>query len=150
MYTTILAFHNIMRWVVLIVGILAAGRALLGWLGKKPWSPLDNQAGLLFTISMDVQLLLGLLLYVVLSPITEQAFADFGAAMSDSGLRFFAVEHIAIMIIAVVLAHVGRSRAKKAAADAKKHQMAAIFFTLAMLAILAAIPWSRPLFPAGL
>lgn len=150
MYGTILAFHNILRWLVLVAGLLAAGRALLGWFGGKAWTPLDNQAGLLFTISMDVQLLLGLLLYGVLSPITQQAFADFGAAMGDAGLRFFAVEHIAVMIVAVALAHVGRTRAKKAATDQKKHQMAAIFFTIAILAVLAAIPWSRPLLPAGL
>jgi hypothetical protein len=149
MYTTILAFHNILRWVVLLAGLFAAVRALQGWLGKRDWTPLDNQAGLIFTISMDVQLLLGLLLYFVLSPITKQAFTNFGAAMSNSALRFYAVEHFLTMLVAVVLAHVGRSRAKKAIDSTHKHRLAAIFFTLAMLAILAAIPWSKPLLPTG-
>lgn len=150
MYPTILAFHNIIRWVVLIGGILAAGRALLSWQGKKEWTDLDNQFGLIFTISMDTQLLLGLLLYFVLSPITTSAFSDFGAAMSDAGARFYLVEHITLMIIAVVLAHVGRSRSKKGIDAAKKHRAAAIFFTLAIIAVLAAIPWNRPLLPVGL
>ncbi|MCA9962185.1 MAG: hypothetical protein KC443_24285, partial [Anaerolineales bacterium] len=142
MYTTVLAFHNIVRWVVLISGLLAAGKAIMGWLGKKSWTDIDNQFGLIFTISMDVQLLLGLLLYFVLSPITTQAFSDFGAAMADAGARFWAVEHIFTMIVAVALAHVGRSLSKKAPDALHKHQRAAIFFTIAILAILAAIPWS--------
>ncbi|MBE2200292.1 MAG: hypothetical protein IAE79_16880 [Anaerolinea sp.] len=149
MYGTVLAFHNIMRWVVLLGGLLAIGKAIAGWQGKKEWTPMDNQFGLIFTMSMDVQLLLGLLLYFVLSPITKSIFADFGAAMSDAGARFWAVEHIFLMIVAVALAHIGRSRAKKAPTDVSKHQRTAVFFTLAILAILLAIPWSRPLFPAG-
>lgn len=149
MYNTFLVFHNILRWVVLIGGLLAVGRAIWGWQGKKAWTPLDSQFGLIFTIGMDVQLLLGLLLYFVLSPITTTAFADFGGAMADSNVRFFVVEHIFGMVLAVVLVHVGRSRAKKAADALSKHKTAAIFFTLALLVVLAAIPWSRPLFRAS-
>ncbi len=146
MYNTVLVFHNIVRWVVLIGGVLAAGKAIMGWQGKKAWTPLDNQFGMIFTISMDVQLLLGLLLYFVLSPITTTAFSDFGAAMADSNVRFFVVEHIFAMVLAVALAHIGRSRAKKAADAVSKHKTAAIFFTLALIVVLAAIPWWRPLF----
>lgn len=146
MYMTILAFHNILRWVVLLGGLLAVGKAVAGWLGKKEWTPVDSQFGLIFTIGMDTQLLLGLLLYFVLSPITTHAFTDFGAAMADSEVRFFAVEHIAVMLVAVVLAHVGRARTKKMADAVGKHRVAAIFFTLALLAVLAGTPWMRPLF----
>ena len=146
MYNIFLVFHNILRWVVLIGGLLAVGRAIWGWQGKKEWTPLDSQFGLVFTIGMDVQLLLGLLLYFVLSPITTTAFSDFGAAMSDGNVRFFVVEHIFAMVLAVALVHIGRSRAKKAADALSKHKTAAIFFTIALLVILAAIPWSRPLF----
>ena len=147
MYPIVLGLHNITRWIVLIVGVVAVVRAFMGWFGKKPWVDLDNKLGLYFTISMDVQLLLGLLLYVVLSPITTAAFSDFGAAMGDPTVRFWLVEHIFMMIVAVILAHVGRTLSKKAATDVSKHQRAAIFFTLAIVAVLAAIPWFRPLLP---
>lgn len=147
MYISILAFHNIIRWVVVIGGALAIGRAWMGWLGKKQWTPLDDQFGLIFTMGMDVQILLGLILYFVLSPITTGAFGDMGAAMSDSGTRFFVVEHIAMMILGLGLAHVGRSRSKKGTDDTTKYKMAAIFYTLAVLFVLAGIPWARPLLP---
>ncbi len=147
MYSIVLGLHNITRWIVLIVGIVAVVRAFLGWFGKKPWVDLDDKLGLYFTISLDVQLLLGLLLYVVLSPITTAAFSNFGAAMADPTTRYWLVEHILTMIIAVILGHVGRSLSKKATVDVAKHQRAAIFFGLAIVAILAAIPWFRPLLP---
>ena len=147
MYNFILSIHNILRWLVLIFGVLAVLRAYFGWFGKKPWSNLDNRLGLGYTSTIDLQLLLGLLLYFFFSPITKSAFQDFGAAMADADLRFFAVEHLFMMIIAVVLAHIGRSRSRKAGTDNGKHKQAAIFFTLSLLVILAAIPWFRPLLP---
>lgn len=147
MYTTILAIHNIMRWLVLIFAVLAVVKALIGWFGKKEWSKLDNQLGLGFTISLDIQFLLGLLLYFVFSPITQAGFSDFGAAMSDSGVRFFLVEHSVMMIIALALAHIGRSRAKKADTAVAKFKNTAIFFGLSLLAILIGIPWERAMLP---
>jgi uncharacterized Tic20 family protein len=147
MYSFVLATHNIIRWFVLIFGIIAIIKAFIGWFGKKEWTDLDDKLGLGFTISLDIQVLLGLLLYVVFSPITRTAFADIGAAMADSDLRFFLVEHILMMIVALVLAHIGRSRAKKADTDISKYKNTAIFFTIAMLLILASIPWDRALLP---
>lgn len=140
MYDILLPLHSIVRWLALLGAILAAGAAIWGWLGRREWKPLDDRLGLVFTISLDVQLLLGILLYFV-SPLVQSALADFGEAMSSTPLRFYAVEHAFLMIVAVVLAHVGRALAKRAEDARAKHQRAAIFFTLALLAILIAIPW---------
>lgn len=145
-YTIILILHNIVRWVVLLAGVAAAVRVLYGWLANQQWGDLDNRLGMLFTISLDIQILLGLILYFVLSPITTSAFSDFGGAMGNASVRFFLVEHLAMMVIAVALAHIGRSLSRKADSDNSKHQRAAIFFTLAILLIIAGIPWGdRPL-----
>lgn len=147
MYSFVLATHNIARWFVLIFGLLAIIMAFIGWFGKKEWKGLDDKLGLGFTISLDIQILLGFLLYFVFSPLTKVAFSDIGAAMGNTDLRFFLVEHMLMMIVALVLAHIGRSRAKKADTDVSKHKNAAIFYTIAMLLILAAIPWDRVLLP---
>jgi hypothetical protein len=101
--------------------------------------------------TLDLQLLIGLVLYFGLSPITRAAFQDFGAAMGNSMLRFWAVEHIFGMVIAVALAHVGRVRVRKMTDPVRRHKLAAIFFGLALVAIVATIPWpgtpaARPLF----
>ena len=109
---------------------------------------LDDQLGLFFTISMDIQLLLGLILYFFLSPITTSAFSNFAAAMANSDTRFYVAEHLLMMIVAVVLVHVGRIFAKRNTVPAKKHRVSAIFYLLALGAILLAIPWDRALFPS--
>lgn len=147
MYNLVLTLHSLVRWIIVGVGLAAVVVAWIGWRGGRAWRPLDDRLGLGFTTAMDLNLLLGLLLYFVFSPLTAHALRDFAAAMSDSYLRFFAVEHIGVMVVAVVLAHIGRARSKRAKGDAAKFKQAAIFYTLALVAVLAAIPW--PFLAAG-
>jgi hypothetical protein len=139
MYPFILITHSWLRWVVLIVAVAAAGKALAGWLGKRDWTALDDRLGLVFTIGLDLQFLVGLILYIV-SPLTQAAVQNFGAAMANSVLRFFSLEHVVLMVVAIALAHVGRALAQKATGIAR-HRRAAIFYGLALLVILSAIPW---------
>lgn len=148
LYSILLPIHSIVRWLLVIAVVVAVARAFMGWFGKKAFTALDNKIGLAFTSLMDLQLLIGLILYVI-SPILQTAFQNFGGAMGNTQMRFFAVEHILMMVIAVVLAHVGRALSKKASTDLLKHRRAAIWFGLALLVMLLAIPWpfspvSRP------
>ncbi|HEY5618131.1 MAG TPA: hypothetical protein VIK60_09300 [Vicinamibacterales bacterium] len=152
MYPLILALHSLLRWLVLAAGLVAFARAISGMRARRDWTRGDNRAGQLFVATLDAQFLIGLLLYVMLSPITSIAFQDFGAAMGNSTLRFWAVEHVFGMVVAVALAHIGRVRVRKTADAMRRHKLAAIFFGLALAAILATIPWpgtpaARPLLP---
>jgi hypothetical protein len=143
MYTGLLHAHNIFRWLVLLLLILAVSFAFIGWFNKREWRTKDNITGLLLTIFFDIQFLVGIILYVFVSPITKVAFSDFGAAMKNANLRFYAVEHISLMVIALILVHIGRSKTKKAIGHWKKHRAATIFYGIALLLILAAMPWER-------
>ena len=147
MYPFVLAVHNIVRWVALILAILAVVRAFIGWLGKRDWTDRDRKIGVFFTSAMDVQLLLGLLLYFLLSPLTTAALRNFGAAMGNDVSRFFALEHALYMILAVVFAHLGSAFSKRADEPVKKHRTAAIWFGLSLIIILLGMPWTRPLLP---
>jgi len=140
-FSIFLYLHSYVRWLVIILAILAIGRAFLGWFGRRPWTAIDNRLGLLFTISFDVQVLVGAVLYFFLSPLTTSALRNFGAAMKNDLFRFFSVEHLAIMLVAVVIAHIGRSLSRKASSDQGKFKRAAIFYTIAVVLVLAAIPW---------
>lgn len=148
MYPTFLAIHNIFRWLALILLALAFLRALAGWLQKSAWTASDRKLGTFSGIAMDVQLLVGLLLYFAFSPITTMAFSNMAGAMSSSDLRFFVVEHLLLMVLAVVFTHLGSILPRKASQDLQKHKRAALWFGLALLMVLAGIPWFRPLFPA--
>lgn len=143
MYTGLLHTHNLFRWLVLIALVLAVLFALTGWFGKREWNKKDNITGLILMIFMDIQFLVGLILYALVSPITKAAFNDFGAAMKNADLRFYAVEHILMMVIALVLVHIGRAKSKKDVAPWKKHRSAAIYYGIALVVVLAGIPWDR-------
>ena len=136
MYGIVLAIHSLLRW-----GVLAAGLAAVVRGGAH-----GSSTGKWFTILLDVQMLLGLLLYFVLSPFTRAALGDFGGAMKNSQLRFFAVEHVVGMVIAIALAHIGRKKIAQAREE-RKARLAMIFYGLALVAILVSIPW--PGMPAG-
>ena len=142
----LLSLHSIVRWVVVIAALAAVGYTGWGWLSKREWTRLAERLGLFFTISLDVQVLLGLLLYFF-GPTMRSVFPDFGAAMQVPNLFFFAVEHIGLMLAAVIVAHVGWVRARKAKDDRAKYRWAALSFGLAILLILIAIPW--PFLPYG-
>lgn len=146
MYTGLLHSHNGLRWLVLLAFLVAIIFALKGWFGKSDWKKKDKLSGLLLIILMDVQFVIGFVLYAFVSPITKAAFHNFGAAMKNPDLRFYAVEHILMMVIALVLVHIGRVKSKKDIAHWKRHRSAAIFYTLSLLSILAAIPWERAMF----
>jgi hypothetical protein len=141
MYSAFLLIHSLMRWLVVLAGLIVIVRAISGIAGRRAWLPADNSAVRWFSISLDVQFVIGLLLYVWLSPFIRDAWADMGATMRNPPLRFFAVEHITGMLIGVALAHVGGAKIKKAGEAARKHKLAAIFIGLAMVVILLSIPW---------
>lgn len=147
MYSIILAIHNVLRWVVIILGILAVARAYIGFLGNLEWTERDRKIGTFFAVSIDVQLLLGLFLYIFVSDITRTIFRDFSAAMSNEGIRFFVLEHAFYMILAVVFAHLGSLLPRRVEDSRAKFARSAIWFTMTFLVIILGMPWSRPLFP---
>ena len=145
MYPSFLLLHSWLRWVVILLGVVATIRAIAGASSGRPWVPMDDRISKLFARTLDLQLLLGLVLYFFLSPITRAALSDFMGAMKVSEMRFWSVEHWFGMVIGIALVHVGIARAGRAPDGPRKHRILAVFFVLAMIAILAAIPWpGRP------
>jgi hypothetical protein len=135
MYTTVLALHSWIRWVALVAGVGTTLAALRNREGSA------ERWGLIAMMTLDVQMLLGLALYLVLSPFTTQAMADFGAAMKTPQLRFWAVEHVSMMFLAVILAHVGRVLARKAKTPQARRTRLLVCFGLATVAMFAGMPW---------
>lgn len=143
MYTGFLHLHDGLRWLILLAFVITLVKYVAGWLGEQPWKKVDNMLGLILTALMDLQLIAGAVLYFVLSPVTKLAMSDFRGAMKDPDLRFYAVEHLTIMLIAVILVHIGRAKSKKAVFDRDKFKAGAIYLIIAFALILMGIPWHR-------
>jgi hypothetical protein len=144
-YSRILAIHSYWRWLVLLAGVAAVVIAALGVANRIPFLPLGRRASTCFIITLDVQLVLGLWLYAI-SPIVRTAWANMAAAMKQHDLRFFVVEHTTTMLIAIVVAHVGSWRAKRALDDRSKYRNMLGWYVASLAVILIGIPWWRPWF----
>ncbi len=107
-------------------------------MGNKTFTAMDKKLALFTLISMHLQLVIGLWQYAIL--VTTPGF-DFGAAMKIPALRFFSVEHVAAMLIAITLITIGYVKAKRASSDKSKFKTIAIFFLISLLIIIAMVPW---------
>jgi len=152
METGLTHLHNLLRHAIIIFLVINVVKSFLGWFGKKEYTAGDNKLSLFLFISAHLQLVVGLVLYSV-SGVVKVAMADMGEAMKDAVLRFWAVEHMLSMIVGIIIITLGRIMAKKAKTDSTKFRRQAIYFTLAMVIIFAAIPWpwaemgiARPLY----
>ena len=141
MYDVLMVAHSWIRWAVLLLGLYAFARSASGRLTQRPWTPVDDATGRWFVISVDIQVLIGLLLYFFFSSYTMAAWRKMADAMADDVIRFWAVEHVVGMLAATAFVHVGRVRIRKATDSRRKHFAAAIFFGLALVLMLLSIPW---------
>jgi hypothetical protein len=153
MYTGLVHLHNILRWVVLILLVVAIVRHLAGMTGKKTFTSGDKKTGLFLMISAHTQLLIGLYLWFF-GPWGYALVSKMGMRelMKDPTYRFWTVEHNVGMLIAIILITIGRGVSKKNLPDATKHQRSFWWYLIALLLILVSIPWpfrqvARSLFP---
>lgn len=142
--------HGGLRWLVLAFLLAAIIKSAMS--GNSGQYPASNRKLALFgLIFLHIQLVIGLVLYFQ-SQTVKLALQDMGAAMKDPYLRFWAVEHISMMLLAVVAGTIGYSRAKRKNDAGAKNRTVLIYYTLALILIVAAIPWpfreaiARPLF----
>lgn len=131
MYSFLKYFHSGLRYVVLILVLAAIIQSLLGWLGKKTYTEGNRKINLFALISAHTQLIIGLILYFI-SPLVQFS----GATMKDATSRYWTVEHISMMIIAIVLITVGYSHSKRVLSPEKKHSNIFIFYFLALIIVV--------------
>lgn len=138
MYVLLLTLHSWVRWAVLGALLLALLRGYRGWLTRASFTPFDNALRHWTATLAHVQLMLGYALYFQ-SPIVA-AFRQQGAA-AGSEARFFGLLHVLLMTAAVVLLTLGSALARRRPSDAARFHTMALWFTLALLVVLAAVPW---------
>jgi len=151
MYGVILILHSWNRWLVLASAVATVARAGIGLSAKRDWSKLDQRVARVFISTLDVQVLLGLLLYFVFSPIIPKTGSEYKAAMHVSALRFFAIEHVTMMVLALIIAHGSWAYAKRANDGRARQRRVAWGIGVTLLVILSSVPWpwlaaGRPLF----
>ncbi|SRR5579871_842993 len=153
MQTAMVALHNVLRWVIIILLLASIIKSLNGWMNKKTFTTSDRKLFLFTLISAHLNFLVGLyLLFFGKYGIVGAGIPQGVNVMKDNFYRFFLIEHPTAMLIAIILITVGNSASKKAALDTLKFKKAFWFFFIAFVIILASVPWpfreiGRPWFP---
>ncbi len=140
MYSLLLFFHSIFRWLVLISLIYTICRGFAGWRGKVQFSKTDNTMRHTTATIAHIQLAIGYVLYFN-SPIIQYFRSQYAEASQQPELRFFGLIHICLMTLAIILITVGSSITKRKETDREKFRTMAIWFLLALLIIFTIIPW---------
>jgi NADH:ubiquinone oxidoreductase subunit 2 (subunit N) len=128
--------HSGLRWIVLLLLILAVGIAFRKLRSGRPFGDSDRRFALFALIATHLQLVLGLILYFI-SPNVQ----FISGMMKDPILRFYTVEHISLMLIAIALITIGYSKAKRRETADGKFRAIATYYSLGLVLILVAIPW---------
>jgi amino acid permease len=140
MYQVVLTLHSVVRWFLLVGLIYTIFISYRGWFQKRTFTSLDNAARNVTTILTHIQLLLGLWVYFI-SPITDYFMHNFKDAVHERDIRFLAMEHSLMMLISIIIITIGSMKAKRKKEDLDKFKTLAIWFSIALVVILFAIPW---------
>jgi uncharacterized membrane protein len=132
MYEALKSSHSGLRWVALALILWAIFNAF----ASKEFNKREKLVNLFSMVSLHTQLILGLILYFI-SPKVK----FFEGWMKDASYRFYGMEHLAGMLIAVVLITIGYSKSKRATTTAEKFKPIKIFYLIGLIIILASIPW---------
>ncbi len=155
METGLLHLHNLLRWIILVLLLVSIFKAYQGQSTQRTFSAQDKKIWLFTMITAHITLLLGLYQWLLgRYGLLTFVVPEGTSRMKDPFLRFFQVEHPVSMIIAVLFITLAHGMAKKQVADEVKYKKALRYFVLALILILAAVPWpfrgevlARPLFP---
>lgn len=140
MFGVFLILHSCLRWLVLLSLLGMLLRAYIAWIKHWEFSRSDHILRLVTVSIAHLQLSLGIGLYV-LSPIVRYFFQHFKTALHITQIRFFGMEHITMMLLAMTCISIGSIRAKRAQHSQTKFKRIAFWYTLALLMIFTSIPW---------
>jgi len=126
--------HSGLRWIVLALLVAAIVNAAMK---KKSgtYSAGDKKLNLFAMMFLHIQLLIGLALYF------NSDKVNFDLMFESSMLRFYGLEHVFGMLLAIILATIGYSKSKRADNNNKKHRTIFIAYFFALILIVASIPW---------
>lgn len=139
MTTGLQHLHSFIPYLLLFILVISTVTYIIKFLGKNSFTKMDKIFGLTTLILSHLQLVFGLLLYFLGSKGFKLTKVE--GFMKDPDLRFYAVEHLSVMILAIALITIGYSRAKRLGSDSKKFASLSISFLIALILILSRIPW---------
>ncbi len=139
LYTFTFKIHIIISSITLLAGIFTAALSIQGWMKQRTYSRLDEAVSMTFNIALYLQLILGFIIYFTLRTSLEGPFWEVPNTENDASLRFWAIEHIALMIFALFLTQLGRLFIRKSSSAVRKFKASLFYYGVSLLLILFSV-----------
>ena len=136
LYRIIFNLHIVVSFLALLSGILLVARAMIGWTRKKEFVRADLRLSLIFTVSLYAQLILGSGIYYMLRASSDHPILMVPPSNDDPSLRFWAIEHIALMIFALLIAQLGRIYIRNSRNSLNRYKASLFYYGIPLVLIL--------------
>ena len=141
LYAFVLLAHSYVRWAVVATALFVTVRGFVAASRGEPWEARHEALHRVLLGVTDVQFMLGLALWTLLSPISRAFFADPRHAIHDHVLRFFGIEHVTVMIVAVGVLHGSQRWTRRASTAKLRHRRVAVSGAAFLALVASSIPW---------
>ena len=124
--------HSGLRWIALLLLLVAIINAFTA----KNYEKKHRLVNLFSMITFHTQLVLGIILYYLSDKVQ---FTE--GWMKQAMYRFYGMEHLTGMLLAIIAITIGHSKSKKGADAAAKFKAIKLWYVLALILVVAFIPW---------
>ena len=138
-YSVAFKIHIFISSITLLAGIFTIALAIQGLITKREYGKKDLALSVVFNVALYFQLILGFLIYYLLRSTLEGPLWEVPDTQNDASLRFWAIEHIALMIFALFLTQLGRVYIKRSKGPSRKFRASLFYFGTSLLLILFSV-----------
>ncbi len=139
LYTIAFKIHIYISTITLLSGIMTLGLSIQGWTKQREYSRIDEWSSVVFNIGLYLQLILGFIIYFTLRTTLEGSMWQVQNTENDASLRFWAIEHIALMIFALFLTQLGRTFIRRTSQPIRKFKASGFYYGTALMLILFSV-----------
>ena len=136
MYNIIIKLHYIVSAIFLILAMITTVWAVIGWIRDLTCPPAFLRLSWVFIHFLYIQLLTGITLYFFLKPESEAGIMTMEEALHHNSQRFWGIEHVSLMLFALILSQVGRLVIKQISSDRKKYRAATFYYGISLLVVM--------------
>ncbi len=137
MYDIVIKFHYVISAIFIILALITTVWALIGWIKDIPCPRSFLRLSWVFIHFLYIQLFTGISLYFFLKPEVDANNISMEEALQQNSLRFWAIEHVSLMLFALIFSQVGRLIIKQISSDRKKYRAATFYYGISFLVVMS-------------
>jgi heme A synthase len=137
MYEVVIKLHYVVSAIFIILALVTTVWALIGWVKDLPCPRSFLRLSWVFIHFLYIQFLTGITLYFFLKPEADLSLLTMEEALEHNSTRFWGIEHVSLMLFALILSQVGRLIIKQISNDRKKYRAATFYYGISLLVVMS-------------